>query len=218
MAMFENIEKLDKEIERLTETLSTLSPTSEEYKNVRFSLHTLYELRNAVYKVDTEDLQKRDASEAEINQKKDELEVRKQELDAAKERNENEAQQKSEELEFRKQELKARERELALAEKRLEYERQQQAEETDIRTAELEFNLKQHEDEIKSRRSDRVCNYVTTGVNVLAGVLKLGGMCVLSWMVAKRGYEFEQTGTPTSRTFKDEWKNFFDLTKEAFKK
>ena len=83
MAMYENSEGLDKEIERLTKKLSTLDPTGEDYKAVRLNLDTLYKLRNEQYKVDTEDLEKRDKSEAELKQKADELEVRRQELAVA---------------------------------------------------------------------------------------------------------------------------------------
>ena len=52
MAMYENSEMMDKEIERLVKTLQTLDPTSEDYKNVRTNLNTLYELRNGIYRPD----------------------------------------------------------------------------------------------------------------------------------------------------------------------
>lgn len=218
MAMYENIESLDKEIERLTKTLASLDPTGEQYKTVRINLDTLYKLRNEQYKVDTEDLEKRDKLEAESKQKAEELEIRKQELESVEHRNENEAQQKANELEFRRQELAVREREIALAEKRLESEAAQKAEENDIRTYELQLTEKQHDDVIKSQKKDRVHDYIVTGLNTVVGVAKFVGFVGLTLIMADQGYKFEESGTSTSRTFKDSMKNTFDMVRDTFKK
>lgn len=215
MAMYENSEMMDKEIERLVKTLQTLDPTSEDYKTVRINLNTLYELRNAQYKVDTEDLEKRDKSEAELKQKADELDVRKSELESANQKNKDDAQQKRDELDFKRQELTAREREIALAEKRLEFEKQQKNEENDLRTYELQLSEKQHNDTIKSQKKDRITNCAITAVNVVKDVLKLGLMVGVTMYVAREGYKFEETGTPTSKTFREELKSIFDIFKKG---
>lgn len=211
MAMFENSEGLDKEIERLTSKLATLDPTGEDYKTVRLNLDTLYKLRNEQYKVDTEDLEKRDKSEAELKQKAEELEVRRQELAAAEKRMEAEAKQKEEELAVKKQEL-------ALAEKKLETEKQQKAEENDTKQYEIEVMQKQHDDDIKSQKNQRVHDYIVTGVNTVVGIAKLAAVIGFSLMVSDQGYKFEENGTPTSKTFREGMKNAFDLVKDQFKK
>ena len=110
MAMFDTSEALDKEIIRLTDKLKTLDPTSEEYKAVRINLDTLCKLRNEQYKVDTEDLEKRDKSEAELKQKAKELEVRERELALAEKRLEAETQQKAEENDSHTYELQLSEK------------------------------------------------------------------------------------------------------------
>lgn len=186
MAMFENIESLDKEIERLTKRLATLDPTSEDYRSVRVNLDTLYKIRNDQYKVDTEDLEKRDRIESELKQKAEELEVRKQEL--------------------------------ALAEKRLEAEAQQKAEENDTRTYELQLSEKQHDDNIRNERKNRIQSYVTTGINTAVGIAKMAAVIGFALMTADQGYKFEETGTPTSKTFREQTRNAWDLLKEQFRK
>jgi len=211
MAMYENSEGLDKEIERLTKKLSTLDPTGEDYKTVRQNLDTLYKLRNEQYKVDTEDLEKRDKSEAEMKQKADELEVRRQELAVAEKKLEAEKQQKEEELAFKKLEL-------SLAEKKLEAEKQQKAEENDTRTYEIEVMKQQHDDDIRSQKANRVHDYIVTGVNTVVGIAKLAAVIGFSLMVSDQGYKFEETGTPTSKTFREGMKNAFDMVKDQFKK
>lgn len=186
MAMYENSELIDKEIERLTKRLSTLDPTGEDYKSVRINLDELYKIRNDQYKIDTEDLEKRDKSEAELKQKAEELKVR--------------------------------EKELALAEKRLEAESQQKAEELDARTYELQLSEKQHEDNILNEKRNRIQSYVTTGINTIVGVAKMAAVIGFALMTADQGYRFEETGTPTSRTFREGMKNAVDLIKEQFRK
>lgn len=186
MAMFENSEALDKEIERLTKKLSELDPTGEDYRNVRVNLDTLYKLRSEQYRIDTEDCEKRDKSEAELKLKTDELEVRKQEL--------------------------------ALAEKRLEAESQQKAEENDTRTYEIEVMQKQHEDDIKSQKANRVHDYIVTGVNTAVGIAKLVAVIGFSLLVSDQGYRFEETGTSTSKTFREQTRNAWDLLKDQFRK
>lgn len=211
MAMFENSEGLDKEIERLTLKLATLDPTGEDYKTVRLNLDTLYKLRNEQYKVDTEDLEKRDKSEAELKQKAEELEVRRQELAAAEKRMEAEAKQKEEELAVKKQEL-------ALAEKKLEAEKQQKAEENDTKQYEIEVMQKQHDDDVRQQKANRVHDYIVTGVNTVVGIAKLAAVIGFSLMVSDQGYKFEENGTPTSKTFREAMKNSLDLVKDQFKK
>lgn len=215
MAMYENSELMDKEVERLIKKLDTLEPTSDDYKAVRTNLNSLYELRNTQYKIEIEDSEKRDKSEAELKQKADELEVRKSELESVNQKNENDAQQKRDELEFKQQELAVREREIALAEKRLEFEERQKNEENDLRTYELELSEKQHNDIIKSQKKDRITNCAITAVNVVKDVLKLGFMVGVTMYVAKEGYKFEETGTPTSKTFREELKGIFDIFKKS---
>lgn len=186
MAMFENIESLDKEIERLTKRLATFDPTSDDYRSVRVNLDTLCKIRNDQYKIDTEDLEKRDKVEAELKQKAEELEVRKQEL--------------------------------ALTEKRLEAEAQQKAEELDTRTYELQLSEKQHDDNIRNERKNRIQSYVTTGVNTVVGLAKMAAVIGFALMTADQGYRFEETGTPTSKTFREGMKNAFDMVKDQFKR
>lgn len=186
MAMCENIESLDKEIERLTKRLATLDPTSDGYRSVRVNLDTLYKIRNEQYKIDTEDLEKRDKVEAEIHAKEEELEFRKQEL--------------------------------ALAEKRLEAESQQKAEELDARTYELQLSEKQHDDSLRNERKNRMQSYITTGINTVVGIAKMAAFIGFALMTADQGYKFEETGTSTSKTFREGMKNAFDMVKDQFKK
>ena len=192
MAMYQNAEGLDKEIERLTKKLGTLDPTSEDYKNVRFNLDSLYKLRNEQYKVETETDEKHDESEAELKQKADELEVKRQELELKK-------------------------RELDLADKKLEQDRLQKAEENDAKTYEIQVMQQNHELEMRSQRNGRIHDYICTGANLLVGGLKLGATILFALMVTDQGYKFEETGVPTSRTFKDAAKNAMDLVKDQFK-
>lgn len=211
MAMFENSEGLDREIERLTNQLRSLDPTGDDYKAVRVSLDTLYKLRNDQYKVEMEDLEKRDRSEAELKQKANELEVRRLELEATAERMKAESKQKEEELAVKKQEL-------ALAEKKLETESKQKEEEREIRKYEIETAQKQNEAEIASCKANRVHDYVITGVNAVVGIAKLAAVIGFSMLVADQGYKFEETGVSTSRTFREQMKNSFDLIKDQFRK
>ena len=211
MAMFENSEKLDAEIIRLSDKLKNLEPTSDGYKAIRINLDTLYKLRNDQYKIDTEDLEKRDKADAENKQKAEELKVRERETESAVKRIEMDAA-------IKEKELALRERELELAARRLEFEERQKNEENDAREYELQFAEKQHEDNIKSQKANRTHEKIVCAANIVAGVLKLTGMCAVTWVVADKGYQFEKTGVPTSRTFKDEMKTFFDVTKEIFKK
>ncbi len=204
--MFENVEALDNEITRLHSKMSTMEPTADNYKIMRFTLDTLYKLRNEVYKVDTEDIKERDKSEAEAKQKETEFELRRQELDAAKERFETEARLKEAELEARNQEI-------AIAKERLEAETKQQEEEIELHRQEMELQDKQHKDDIKSQRRDRVRDYITTGVNVAKEIVKLTLGLAACYVVAKEGYKFEETGVATSRAFKEEAKNVWDLFK-----
>lgn len=204
MAMFENSEGLDREIERLTKKLSTLDPTGEDYKAVRVSLNALYELRNTQYKTDVEDMEKRDKSEAELKQKAEELDVRRQELAAAEEKAKTEARLKEEEL-------AVRQRELALAEKKLEADSKQKDEETEAHKYEIEVTAKQ-------AKASRIHDYVIAGVNTVAGLAKLAAVIGFSLMVADQGYKFEETGTPTSKTFREQAKNSWDLLKDQFRK
>lgn len=110
MAMFETQESLDQEIIRLTEKLKTLDPVSDNYKTVRISLDTLVKLRNEQYRVDTEDLEKRESKEAELSQKAKELEVRERELALAEKRLEAETQQRAEENDSRTYEIQLSEK------------------------------------------------------------------------------------------------------------
>lgn len=210
MAMFENSEALDREIERLAKRLTTLDPTKDEYKAVRINLDTLYKLRNDQYKVDTEDLEKRDKSEAELKQQAAELEVRKQELEAARKRYEDESKQKAEELDLKR-------RELDFAEKRLEAETLQKNEENDIRTYELQLSETQHDDNIKSQKAERRRDYIVTGINAVVGILKLGAVIGFALITTDRGYKFEETGTSTSQTFREAKKTALDMVKDLFK-
>ena len=215
MAMYENSELMDKEVERLIKKLDTLEPTSDDYKTVRASLTALYELRNTQYKIEIEDSEKRDKSEAELRQKADELEVRKSELESADRKNENDAQQKRDDLEFKQQELAVREREVELAEKRLEFEERQKKEENDLRAQELQMNEQQHKDCLKSQKKDRIANCAITAVNVVKDVLKMISMVGVTMYVAREGYKFEETGTPTSKTFREELKGVLDIFKKS---
>ena len=289
MGMYENIESLDKELERLTTKLSNLEPEAEAYKAVRVSLDTLYKVRNDVYKVDTEDIAARDKSENDAKQKEAELEVRKQELDSANTKIENDRKQKEDELksanerfdremEMRKSELEVRMQELETANIKIENEQKQKADELksandrfdhemkmreaelevrkqeldsantkieneqkqkadelksandrfyremeireaelEVRKLELEAAERQHRADITSQRLSRVRDYVVT---VLTSAVKVGTTCLAAYLtfeVAKRGYEFEENGCPTSRTFKDEMKNALDLFKDLVK-
>lgn len=208
--MYGNIENLDKEIARLTETLGTIDPLDEKYEKVRDDLKTLYQLRNDQYKVDTEDCERRDKIEAEMKQKQRELEIRERELEAEAERQKVEAQQKAEELAVRKQEL-------ALTEKKLEAEKQHKAEENDTRLYEIQVSEKTAADDLATQKKNRIQNYVTTGLNAAVGIVKLAATIGLTIMLADQGYKFEENGCPTSRTFKDGMKNAMDMVRDQFK-
>lgn len=226
--MYENIEALDKEIARLHSKMSTLDPTADNYKAMRVTLDALYKLRNDVYKADATDLLERDKSETESKQKETEFELRRAELEAAKERLETETELKEAELEVRKSELEAaKERfeaelelkrtEIALDRERLEAETKQQEEENELRRQELEQQKKEHKDEMKSQRRERARDYITTGVNVATSIAKLALGLAACYVVAKEGYKFEETGVATSRAFKEEAKNVWDLFKSQIK-
>ena len=251
--MYENIEALDKEIARLHSKMSTLDPTADNYKAMRVTLDALYKLRNDVYKADATDLLERDKSETASKQKETEFELRRAELEAAKERLETETELKEAELEVRKTELEAakerfeaemsskekelenrsqeiflnRDRleaelelkrtEIALDRERLEAETKQQEEENELRRQELEQQEKHHKDEMKSQRRDRARDYITTGVNVATSIAKLALGLAACYVVAKEGYKFEETGVATSRAFKEEAKNVWDLFKSQIK-
>ena len=289
MAMNDNIESLDKEIARLTTKLSELEPESDAYKAVRVSLDTLYKVRNDIYKVDTEDIAARDKSEVDVKQKDKELEVRKQELDSANTKIENERQQKEAELkaanarfeheieireaeldvrkqelesantkieneqkqkadelksandrfdremDIREKELDVRKQELDSANTKLENEQKQKADELtaanarfyremdirekelEIRKLELESSERQHRSDINSQRLSRVRDYVVTAITTTVKVGTSLLAAYLTFEVAKKGYEFEENGCPTSKTFRDELKNAFDLFKDLAK-
>ena len=246
MGMYENIESLDKELGRLTTKLSNLEPESDAYKAVRVSLDTLYKVRNDVYKVDTEDIAGRDKSENDVKQKEAELEMRKQELESANTKIENDRKQKEDELkstndrfnremEMRESELEMRKQELNSTNAKIENEQKQKADELksanerfdremvmretelEVRKLELESAERQHRADITSQRLSRVRDYFVT---VLTSAVKVGTTCLAAYLTfegAKRGYEFEENGCPTSRTFKDEMKNALDLFKDLAK-
>lgn len=193
MAMFENADALDKEIERLTKRLSSLDPSGEDYKNVRFSLDSLYKLRNEQYKVEMETDEKREESEMELKQKHEELEVKRKEL-----------------------ELK--QRELDLADKKLDLERQQKLEENDAKTYEIQVLQENHVAEMKSQRNGRIHDYICTGANLIVGGLKLAAVIGFSLIVSEQGYKFEESGVSTSKTFREQTKNAWDLLKDQFRK
>jgi hypothetical protein len=77
---------------------------------------------------------------------------------------------------------------------------------------------KQHDDDIKSQKANRIHDYIVTGVNTVVGIAKLAAVIGFSLMVSDRGYEFEETGTPTSKTFREQTKNAWDLLKDQFRK
>ena len=210
MAMFENSELLDREIERLTNKLADLDPTTQDYETVRKSLDQLYKLRNEQYRTDTEDMQKRDLSEAELTQKASELEVRRLEAETAQKKLEAETKQREAELAVKQQEL-------ALAQKKLEAETKQKEAEQESRKCEIELSEKLHADDITAQKKNRIHDYVVTGLNTAVGVIKLAAVLGFSLLVADQGYRFEETGVPTSKTFREQSKNAFDLLKDAFK-
>lgn len=226
--MYENIEALDKEIARLHSKMSTFDPTADNYKAMRVTLDALYKLRNDVYKADMTDLLERDKSETASKQKETEFELRRVELEAAKERFEAEMSSKEKELENRSQEiflnrdrleaeLELKGTEIALDRERLEAETKQREEENELRRQELEQQEKHHKDEMKSQRRDRARDYITTGVNVVTSIAKLALGLAACYVVAKEGYKFEETGVATSRAFKEEAKNVWDLFKSQIK-
>ena len=210
MGMYENVESLDKEIARITNELSKLDPKSDAYKAVRVSIDTLYKVRNDVYKVDTEDIAARDKSEAEGKQKEAELEVRKQELEANSTKIENERKQKEEEL-------KLKQKELDTSSAQFDREMKQKEAELEVRKQELESAERQHKEDIKSQRASRIRDYVVTGITTIVKVTTTLAAAGLTYVVAKKGYEFEQNGCPTSKTFRDELKNAADLFKDLAK-
>lgn len=246
MAMNENIESLDKEIARLSTKLSKLEPESDAYKAVRVSLDTLYKIRNDIYKVDTEDIAARDKSEVDVNQKDKELEMRQKELDSANAKIENDRKQKEDELksandrfdrelEMRGSELEVRKQELDSANTKIENEQKQKADELksandrfdreidirerelEVRKLELESAERQHQADMKSQRASRVRDYVVTGVTTVVKISTTLLAAYLTFEVAKKGYQFEKDGCPTSKTFRDEMKNAIDLFKDLAK-
>lgn len=204
MGMFENIEALDKEISRITEEISKLDPKGEVYKAVRLSLDSLYKVRNDVYKCDTEDIAGRDKAEADAKQKKEELEFRKEEL----------------ELTHAKiaEELATKRKEIDAANERFNREMAQREAELEMRKLEMESVERQHKEDMKSQRNSRIKDYVVTTITVVVKIATAAVAAGLTYEVAKKGYEFETNGCPTSRTFKDELKNAVDLFKDLAKK
>lgn len=139
MAMYENSQAMDKEIERLQTKLKTLEPTSKEYATINQQLKTLYELR--------------------LTQYKEELEL-------------NERTSKSEaELALREKELAARE--------------------------------KEHEDEMSSKKKDRLHGWIHTGIDIVLTVAKVGGSVLCTALMLDQGYKFEESGRPVSTTFRE---------------
>ena len=139
MAMYENSQAMDREIERLQTKLKTLEPTSKEYATINQQLKTLYELR--------------------LTQYKEELEL-------------NERTSKSEaELALREKELAARE--------------------------------KEHEDEMSSKKKDRLHGWIHTGIDIVLTVAKVGGSVLCTALMLDQGYKFEEKGRPVSTTFRE---------------
>lgn len=256
MAMYENGNKLDEEVMRLTEKLATLDPTSDDYKAVRMNLDSLYKLRNEQYKaeididekalkretdkelkeeelkirtseVELAEKQREDAVakvEAEQEQKANELEVKKSEVELAEKqredankRFESEMQHKSEELELRARELELAEKQREDAVARAKAENEQKMAELEVRKMELELSDKQHTDMMVTQKKDRTRDYIVTGVQVVSGILKLGAVIVGSLIVSDWGYKFEESGTPTSPTFRNVTKTWADLIKDLKK-
>jgi L-lysine 2,3-aminomutase len=92
MAMYENGERLDLEIERLQEKLKNLEPTTKEYSAINNQLKVMYDLRIAQYKEELSINERADKSEKELNLREKELAER------AKEHEDDLAQKKKDRI------------------------------------------------------------------------------------------------------------------------
>lgn len=193
MAMYENGNLMDVEIERLTKRLGSLDPDSDEYKAVRQNLESMYKLRNEQYKIEIEDDEKRQKLEKELEQKAAELEVRKSEIELAERRRQDEI-------------------------KRSETEASQKAAELAVRIKETELKELELESESNARKLERVKDYSITGANLLIGVLELAVVVTCSIAATDQGYKFESDGCPTSVTFRETRKAWSDMIKRFIKR
>lgn len=87
-----------------------------------------------------------------------------------------------------------------------------------IREKELAFNEKQHQDELATKKKDRIHGWIHTGVDILLTVVRVGGTVVGTAMMLDQGYRFEEGGKPVSSTFRDARKGISDALNSLKKK
>lgn len=72
-----------------------------------------------------------------------------------------------------------------------------------VREKELALSEKQHEDEMISRKKDRLHGWLHTGVDIVLTIAKVGGTIMCTALMLDQGYKFEEGGKPVSSTFRD---------------
>lgn len=97
--------------------------------------------------------------------------------------------------------------ELRLAQYKEELEIQEKSSRSDaelaIREKELAAREKEHQDEMVSKKKDRLHGWIHTGVDVVLTIAKVGGSVFCTALMLDQGYKFEEKGRPVSVTFRE---------------
>ena len=83
-----------------------------------------------------------------------------------------------------------------------------------VSNAELDFDKQKHEDEQKTKKKERVFGYIRLGVDITSTIVRAVGTVVSTMIWLDKGYHFEQTGTPTSVTFREGRKSILDSIRD----
>lgn len=72
-----------------------------------------------------------------------------------------------------------------------------------IREKELAAREQEHQDEMASKKKDRLHGWIHTGVDIVLTVAKVGGSVLCTALMLDQGYKFEESGRPVSTTFRE---------------
>ena len=72
-----------------------------------------------------------------------------------------------------------------------------------IREKELAAREQEHQDEMASKKKDRLHGWIHTGVDIVLTAVKVGGSVLCTALMLDQGYKFEESGRPVSTTFRE---------------
>lgn len=72
-----------------------------------------------------------------------------------------------------------------------------------IREKELAAREQEHQDEMSSKKKDRLHGWIHTGVDIVLTAVKVGGSVLCTALMLDQGYKFEEKGRPVSTTFRE---------------